>query len=121
MMPGSAWASWASSSCSLKPGLAGKVADRLLAERRADLRGLDRRIGAGPDPGIDGLAMAGVLEFLHEVGQAAEQAAARRRGARLRRGRGGRGAAAAEQFAEQESAGRDGDRVGEVAAGHWRL
>jgi hypothetical protein len=53
-------------------GLPGKIADRLLAEGGADLSGLDGRIGAIADPGIDDVAMARVLEFLHKVGQAAQ-------------------------------------------------
>jgi hypothetical protein len=61
--------------------------------------------------------MTGVLEFLHEIGEAAQQAAAGRRRSRLRRGR-RRRARSAEHFAEQKRAGRDGDRGGEIAAGN---
>ena len=59
----------------------------LRAERRPDLGRLDRRIRAGADPGIDDVAVAGRLKFLDEIGQPAEQTAARRGRGGLRRRR----------------------------------
>src|SRR5579871_5899949 len=108
-------------------GAGGEVVQHVLAERAAELAGLDRLIVAMTDPRIDLRARAAGREFADEVGEAAEDVArggvGRNGGHGRRRGRRAwsRRRAAAEHLAQDQGPERHRDRCREIAAGYGVL